>query len=608
MSSIDAIRVLVVDDEAPIRDAYRQLLTKRTLTEVERLRARLFNSEITKAADSPDFDVQTADRAEAAVNAVRARLETGPGFDVVFLDMRMPPGQDGAWAAAAIREMDENVHIVIATAYSDLDPEELSRRIPPTERLFYLQKPFHAHEVRQLAVALGHKARAEAHIRRLAYFDSLTGLPNRTMIREVMGKAIDCAQSQAAGRAVLFIDLDNFKRINDTLGHSAGDEVLKQTAERLRLAARGPDTALRQPDHVARMGGDEFLLFVPELKETRDARLIAERVAKLLEAPLRAGGHELFVTASIGIAVCPQDGTDIETLLRNADLAMYFAKRDGRIKVQQYDAQMNATALKRLTLESRLRGAMDRGELFLHYQPQLNLRSGSVCAVEALLRWNNADLGLVPPLEFIPVAEECGLIDSIGEWVLRTACIQAAQWRNHGLPLERMAVNVSAVQLDQPNFVDRVAQALRDSGLPPNVLELELTEGALIANLDNARAMLERLKSLHVQIAIDDFGVGYSSMNYLKELAVDRLKVDRSFVSGIDTAKKDRSIAAAIISMAQSMNLKVTAEGVEDQRQLAILQSQQCDEVQGYHIARPMPAAEAEEYLRALIRAAAATG
>jgi diguanylate cyclase len=292
--------------------------------------------------------------------------------------------------------------------------------------------------------------------------------------------------------------------------------------------------------------------------------------------------------------------------MHNADLAMYFAKSVGRSKFQYYDASMNATALKRLTIEGQLRGAIERGELSLHYQPQMDLKSGRLCGMEALLRWSNAELGDVPPLEFIPVAEECGLIDTVGDWVLHAACTQASAWLEAGLPLERMAVNVSALQLSRPDFVTRVAHALEVSGLDPKVLELELTESALIANIDRAREVLAQIKGLNVQIAIDDFGVGYSNMAHLRQLSIDRLKMDRSFVSGIDTEERDRAVSAAIISMAQGMKLKVTAEGVEDGAQYAILESQQCDEVQGHYISRPMAAAQAEAFLRSLVAAGTA--
>jgi len=607
MSHDETIHVLVVDDERPIREAYCELLAsgaKSKPSEAQRLGARLFNRESSEPLEATTFEVYTADRAEAAVDAVRERLAGGNRFDVVFLDMRMPPGPDGAWTASAIRALDPTVDIVIATAYSDVDPVELSAGIPPAEKLFYLQKPFHAHEVRQLAVALGRKARAEAKIRRLAYFDSLTGLPNRDQLKDQMAKAIALAKRRAVRLCVLFIDLDNFKRINDTLGHSIGDEVLCATARRLCEAVRETDTVIRATSggELARMGGDEFVLLLPEVANSQDAALVANRIASSLGAPMNIGDHELFVTPTVGIAVYPDDGEDIETLIRNADLAMYFAKRAARGSFQYYDAAMNASVLKRLTMENQLRGALARGELFLHYQPQLELRTGRVSGMEALLRWDNRELGEVPTVEFITVAEESGLIVPIGEWVLHAGCKQARAWIDAGLPLQRMAVNVSPVQLAQPDFTEQVVHALEESGLEPSVLELEVTESALIANLDGARDMLARLKALGVQLAIDDFGVGYSNMNHLKNLSIDRLKMDRSFISGIDTNGRDRAIAAAIISMAQSMRLRVTAEGIEEDGQMEVLESEGCDDVQGFFIARPMAAERAEDYLRAIRR------
>jgi diguanylate cyclase (GGDEF)-like protein len=605
MSPYEVIRVLVVDDERPIREAYCELLASdqtAKASEAERLRNRLFNRESGEPPSQAAFEVYTAHQAEEGVEAVRAKLDSGQRFDVVFLDMRMPPGPDGAWAASAIRALDASVDIVIVTAYSDVDPAVLSSRIPPAEKLFYLQKPFHAHELRQLALALGRKAHAETEIRRLAYFDTLTGLPNRDQLRDQLARAIGLAARHERKLAVVFIDLDNFKRINDTLGHSIGDEVLRATATRFRDAVRDSDAVGRMAGSIARMGGDEFVLLLPEIANAADAGVVADRIARSLAAPLAVRGHELYLAPSLGISVYPDDAADVETLLRNADLAMYFAKRNSRGTFQFYDAAMNATALQRLTLENELRGAMERGELSLHYQPQIDLRSGCISGMEALLRWENQALGSVPPLEFIPVAEETGLIVPIGDWVLRHACMQAKAWLAAGLPVPRMAVNVSAVQLAQPDFLERVAHALEQSGLEAGLLELELTESVLVANLERAQLVLEALKSLGVQIAIDDFGVGYANMTYLKTLAIDRLKMDRSFVNGIDANGRDRAISAAIISMAQSMDLRVTAEGVEDDGQLDVLEGQGCDDVQGYFVARPMGAAKAEVYLRSFDR------
>ncbi len=592
MRQPDPIRVLVVDDESSVLAAYREVLTGSTPaspSEVDRLRARLFNKPTLLAEPTTQFEVHTATQAEAGVELARTQRASGCGFDVVFLDMRMPPGHDGAWAAEALRALDPTLDLVIATAYSDMDPAQLALRIPPAERLFYLQKPFHAHEVRQLAVALGKKARAEAHLRQLAYFDPLTGLVNRTRIREQLAVAL-AAPRTAGTLGVLCIDLDNFKRINDTLGHSVGDEVLVATAQRLRDAAG--ECAL------ARLGGDEFLVLAPRLAEPNHAELLAIRVARALAEPVRVGAHQFAITPSIGIALAPADGDDVETLLRNADLAMYFAKRSGRATFRRYDRAMNERALQQLTLETRLRGAIDRGEISLHYQPQLDLRTGRVAGMEALVRWRSAELGDVPPLEFIPLAEDTGLIHTLGEWVLNTACTQASAWIAAGLPLERIAVNVSALQLARPEFAALVERALTHGGLAPNALELEITETALVANLESAREMLTKLRALGVQIAIDDFGIGYSNMNQLKQLAIDRVKMDRSFVSGIDSSDRDRAIATAILAMAREMDLRVTAEGVEDEGQLEVLEAQRCDEIQGYLVSRPMATLEAGEYLR----------
>ena len=595
------VRVLVIDDEPNVLAAYRELLPRLAVAasrEADLLRARLFNKPAPQSEEATHFEVHTEEQAEAGVEAVRSRLASGRGFDLVFLDMRMPPGRDGAWAAAAMRALDPQLDIVIATAYSDIDPADLSARIPPAEKLFYLQKPFHAHEVRQLAVALGKKARAEAHLRRLAYFDLLTGLGNREFAREQVASALATSQSLGHKLGVLVIDLDNFKRINDTLGHSVGDEVLKAAALRLEAALREDAPASGDRRQLARLGGDEFLALLPELRDENAAAAVATRFVRALAAPLYANDHAFVVTPSIGIAVAPGDGSDLETLLRNADLAMYYAKRSGRDTFRHYDTSMNESALESLTMEHQLRGAIERGELSLHYQPQLDLRSGRVAGMEALLRWRNAELGDVPPLEFIGLAEETGQIHAIGDWVLHAACAQASRWISAGLPLERIAVNVSAVQLARPAFVERLQHALAENGLAPGALEIEITETALVANLESARAMLARIKALGVQIAIDDFGVGYSNMNQLKQLHIDRVKMDRSFVTGIDSSERDRAIAVAILAMAREMNLRVTAEGVEDEAQLDVLAAQHCDEIQGYLVSRPMGPEQAGAYLR----------
>jgi diguanylate cyclase (GGDEF)-like protein len=594
-----AIRVLVVDDELGIREAFCEALASPTersgSREVERLRARLFDRELRAVDSRATFDVHTADRAEAGVEAVRALATSGQRFDVAFLDMRMPPGPDGIWTASAMRALDPDLDIVIATAYSDVDPAEISDRIPPVDKLFYVQKPFHAHEVRQLAVAIGSKARAEARIRQLAYFDSLTDLPNRDQLRDRLTRALSTAQRSLA---VLFVDLDNFKRINDTLGHTAGDEVLRATALRLKQAVRDSDVVGRPDATLGRLGGDEFMVLLPEIARPGDAALVAERLVRAVCVPLAVAGQELVVSPSIGIAIHPSDGGDADTLLANADLAMYAAKRASGGAFRLFDRALNAAALKRVTLEQQLRGALQRGEFELAYQPQLELSSGRVSGVEVLLRWRNFALGDVPACEFIPVAEETGLIVPIGAWVLRTACAQASAWCSAGVPFERLAVNVSAVQLAQSDFVATVGAALTEANLAPSLLEIEVTEGALISDLEWARSLLEATRSLGVRVAIDDFGIGYSNMSHLKHLPIDRLKIDRSLVTGLDASGRDRAISGAIISIARTLGMRVTAEGIEDEAQLSVLEAQGCDDVQGYLIARPLAPAAVAGYLR----------
>ncbi len=603
------IRVLVADDEPEVLDAYRTVLGVRRSAgsaAITDLKARLFGTAETAPppGDEPVFDVVFTPGAEAAVQAVRDSIEQDNGFAVAFLDMRMPPGPDGAWAAAEIRALDSHIDIVISTAYSDVDPHELSHRVAPAGKMFYVQKPFHPHEVHQLAVALGEKRRAQDRILHLAYYDGLTGLPNRELFLTRLEQAIGNVRRQQRYLAVLFLDLDNFKRVNDTLGHSVGDELLRQTAQRIVHTLRTSDAVSRPPvseedEHqgLARMGGDEFTVLLSDLGDPDDALMVANRIREALSEPVNLGEHKLIVTPSVGIGVYPRDGEDVGTLLKSADMAMYYAKRAGRNNAQFFDTAMNEDALLRLNLENELRHAIERGEMSLHYQPQLDLTTGEIIGLEALLRWQNFTLGNVPPLQFIPIAEENGLILPIGEWVLRTACRQAKSWCDSGLALDRIAVNVSVLQFAQPDFPDLVSRVLRETELDPQTLELEITETILMNDADQAVGTLKRLKDVGVQLAIDDFGTGYSSLSYLKQFPIDRLKIDRSFINSITTDIDDQAIACAVIAMAKTMNLRVIAEGVEDNQQLQFLQRKRCNEAQGFHVSRPMTVDDAERFL-----------
>lgn len=446
------------------------------------------------------------------------------------------------------------------------------------------------------------RVNAEDKVRRLAYYDGLTNLANRESFTECLVREVVRAKRHEWRLGVLFLDVDNFKRINDTLGHTVGDMLLKGIAERLCECVRLTDivTNVDYPQgfhQVARLGGDEFTILLTDLRHGEDVARVAARIQERLSIPFTLSGNETYITPSIGIAVYPEDGEDAEALVKNADTAMYFAKRAGKNRYQFYDESMNAVALRRLTMDSLLRRAMERGELALYYQPQMDLASGSIDAAEALLRWHNPEFGDISPLEFIPLAEENGMIIPIGEWVVRTACAQAKIWRDEGFCIKRIAVNVSIAQFVQTNFSEFITQALTDAGLEPDGLELEVTESLLAKDVEGSIRTLHALKKIGVQLSIDDFGTGYSSMSHLKNFPVDRLKIDRSFVKGVNSDPDDEAITMAVLSMAKSMNLSVVAEGVENQEQLEFFQERLCEQVQGYYLSRPVPPDDLVELL-----------
>ncbi len=429
------------------------------------------------------------------------------------------------------------------------------------------------------------RKQAEERLRVLAYHDPLTGLPNRALFHTLLNQALAKAQRHHRLGAVLFIDLDRFKNINDTLGHAIGDLLLKEVAARLL-------TCLRQSDTIARLGGDEFTILLEEIAHEQDAIIVAQKTLAVLAEPFNLAGNEVFVTASIGLSLFPHDGSDVEALLKNADTALYRTKEQGRNGYTLYTAEMNATALKRMALENSLRRALERQEFLLYYQPRVALDTGHMLCIEALLRWQHPELGLVLPDQFIGLAEETGLIMPIGEWVLHTACAQTKAWQASGFPALRVSVNLSARQFKQPTLVDQVAGVLRDTGLAPGSLELELTESTVMQDAEDAITKLNALKRLGVHLSIDDFGTGYSSLEYLKHFPIDILKIDRSFVQDIPGDSDNGAIVRAIIAMAHSLKIKVTAEGVETAEQLGFLRAYQCDEMQGYYFGLPLPTHE----------------
>ena len=429
---------------------------------------------------------------------------------------------------------------------------------------------------------LQQRERANERVSHVAFHDELTALPNRLMLKQYLDQALSRHRRTRTPLAVLVMDLDRFKVINDSLGREAGDGLLLQVAERLRAQARESDT-------VGRVGGDEFAVIIEGPSNPADVAACAQRLMDHLSAPYALGKQECQVTLSIGISVFPTDGSDSQQLLKAADMAMYRAKETGGNIYQYYLPSMNVHTLERLELESDLGHALERGEFLLHYQPMVDVASGLITGVEALLRWNHPVRGLVPPLDFIPLAEETGQIVAIGEWVLATACARNRVWQLQGLTNLKVAVNLSARQFADPLFVPRLTQIIRDSGLEPSSLELEITESVVMSRGECAVAALEQLKSLGVQLAIDDFGTGYSSLAYLKRFPIDTLKVDRSFIRDVPGDSGDRKITRAIIAMAHSLRLRVVAEGVETAAQLKFLRAQRCDSVQGYLLHRPLP-------------------
>jgi diguanylate cyclase (GGDEF)-like protein/PAS domain S-box-containing protein len=435
------------------------------------------------------------------------------------------------------------------------------------------------------------RKQAEERVRHLAHYDALTDLPNRTLFHDRLQQALIQALRSHEQVAVMFIDLDRFKVINDTLGHCVGDLLLQAVAQRLT-------NCVRQGDTVCRQGGDEFVILLPTIIHAEDAALVAQKILDSVIQPYYLENHELHISSSIGISFFPNDGTSAEILMKNADVAMYRAKDLGRNNYQFYLAVMNERSFERLALETSLRRAIEHGELELYYQPLVGTNDGALIGMEALVRWHHHDLGLILPSQFIPLAEETGLIVSIGEWVLRTACTQAQAWCKQGYGQLRMSVNLSARQFRQPDFVGSVRAIIKDSGFDPHYLELEVTESMLMHNIEDNIITLNELKTMGIRIAVDDFGTGYSSLSYLKRLPIDTLKIDRSFVGEVIENRDDAAIVEAIISMAQSLMLKVIAEGVENQEQQIFLEAHRCDEMQGYYFSHPLPANQFVELLK----------
>jgi diguanylate cyclase (GGDEF)-like protein len=612
-------RILIIDDNAAIHLDFRKVLSAQdehsAQDALDVLEANLFG-ETAAVAVRPNFDIDSAHQGQEGVEmANRARAEGRP-YAMAFVDMRMPPGWDGLQTIERLWATDPDVQVVICSAHTDYDWTEVVARLGHSDRLLVLRKPAEPIEVLQCATALSRKwendklvrehvlrleevittrtkglEAANRQLRHLATHDSLTGLPNRVLLDDRLQQAIAHADRDMRSFAVLICDLDRFKLINDSLGHRAGDELLQEVARRLLTVVRTADT-------VARFGGDEFVLIGTSTGDAEDAAALAVRVIDVLQAPVRIATIDIHTSPSIGIAMYPDDGVTMQTLLAHADAAMYSAKQHGRGNFRRYTPGMDAGTEERVQLESDLHNALAQNEFQLYYQPKVDTRTGEVRSAEALIRWLHPTHGIVSPAEFIPLAEECGLIGAIGGWVIREACRQTRAWQIDGVPTLRVSVNLSASQFRDGGLVESIRRALDDAGLQARYLEVELTESAVMSDPEKSIAILEQLSSMGVLVSVDDFGTGYSSMSYLRRFPIDKLKIDRVFIDEIVSRPEDASIVRAIVSLAHSLRLKVVAEGVETPAQLDFLKTAGCDEYQGYHFSRPLPAAEFERLMR----------
>jgi len=612
-------RILVIDDNAAIHQDFRKVLGTQTehsaQAALDVLEANLFGDSVVADA-RPNFEVDSAHQGQEGVAMVHQALSEGRPYSMAFVDMRMPPGWDGLKTIERLWITDPDVQVVICSAHTDYDWTEVVQRLGHSDKLLVLRKPAEPIEVLQCATALSRKwendrlvrehvlrleeaittrtqglEAANQKLRHLATHDPLTGLPNRVLLDDRLQQAIVHADRDMRSFALLVCDLDRFKLINESLGHRAGDELLQEVARRLATVTRAADT-------LARLGGNEFVLIGTSIGDADDAAGLAARVMDVLQAPVRIAAIDIYVSPSIGIAMYPDDGVTMQALLTRADAAMHSAKQHGRGNFRRYAPGMDAGIEDRVQLESDLHHAVALNQFELYYQPKVDTQTGEVRSAEALIRWIHPMRGIVSPAEFIPLAEECGLIGEIGGWVIREACRQTRVWQIDGVPALRVSVNLSASQFRDSGLLDLIRSALDDAGLEPRYLEVELTESAVMSDPEKSIDILEHLSAMGVLVSVDDFGTGYSSMSYLRRFPIDKLKIDRVFIDEIVSRPEDASIVRAIVSLAHSLRLKVVAEGVETPAQLDFLKTADCDEYQGYHFSRPLPAADFEQLMR----------
>jgi diguanylate cyclase len=610
-------RVLVIDDNAAIHADFRKVLNGAPVegdAALDLLESELLGGEA--ASSTPQFDLDVAFQGEEGVRKAEQAIQQGRPYALAFVDMRMPPGWDGVKTIEHLWQVDPSLQVVICSAHSDYEWNEVVARLNFSDKLLILRKPFEPIEVQQCASALCQKwhnerlvrgqvkslekmvvARtrgleaANRQLRHMATHDSLTGLPNRALLEDRLQQAMAQALRQDGRFAVVVCDLDRFKLVNDSMGHHAGDLFLQEISRRLTGCVREGDT-------LARQGGDEFVFVLNAPAGETEAEAVTRRALAALALPMRIDGIDIHTSASFGVALFPRDGDRPEILLAQADTAMYHAKQAGSGLVRFSDNNGD-TATYRLRMESDLHTALKAEQFEVHYQPKVDMQTGVIRGAEALLRWRHPERGRIPPADFIPIAEETGQIAPIGNWVLQQVCRQARAWRDQGLPPVRVAVNISAVQFHQQGLVECVCQALQDAQLDARCLEIELTESCVMSNPEESIAILEELSRMGVLISVDDFGTGYSSMSYLRRFPIDKLKIDKTFVAGMDTHADDASIVQAIVSLAHGLRLKVVAEGVETEAQIEALKAMGCDQYQGFHCSPALPAADFAQLMEA---------
>ncbi|CAI8909081.1 diguanylate cyclase [Pseudomonas sp. IT-P74] len=596
-------RILIIDDTPAIHADFRKILTPDTGSEADlnSLEHSLFG---TRPSLRLSFQIDSAYQGKEALELVERALADSRPYALAFIDMRMPPGWDGLETIEHLWNADPNLQIALCTAYSDYSWEAVAERLQFGDQLLILKKPFDILEIRQMANALTWKwqlaqdaalkllsleqtIEARVHellkVSHLLQYDALTGLPNSTLLGDRLSQSLATCRRHDKHLVVMFLGLDRFKRINNALGHPAGDEMLKRVGQQLLKY-------VRESDSVFRYGADEFVVILSDINHPQQTRGIAEKLLSAVRSPQSIAGQEISITASLGISVYPDDGFEAIDLIKKAESAMRHIKESGPNDIGFFIEAMNQRAREQQSIESGIRQALQRHEFVLHYQPKIELSSGRVVGAEALVRWQKPGHGLVYPSEFIPVAEDSGLIVPLSKWVLAEACRQTRLWQAAGLPAIRMSVNTSAIDFRQRDFVEGIEQILEQTGMPPCLLELEITEGVLMQNVETTMTALNRLKTLGVRLAIDDFGTGYSSLSYLRRFPIDVLKIDQSFIRGLSNDTNDAALVSAIISLGRSLDLNVIAEGVETEEQLAFLKAHQCEEGQGYYFSKALPA------------------